>query len=168
MGELEDKIKKGLLKSGFPLQIFCQRCLMEKNWDILQSSEYYICDSGARKEIDVIGIFEEDPIEETFLDYELHIECKKSADNPWVFFKDKYPNIDLDILVDCEDPNSVMWPTAIAHTIEDLHFNNTATSSIYTMAFRKGNNQIYEAVSSVISSYQMRSDFLKGHRDLRQ
>lgn len=169
MGELEDKIKKELLKSGFPLQIFCLRCLLEKDWYILQSSEYYISENEAKKQIDVIGIYGEDsPPEDTYLNYELHVECKKSVDNPWVFFKDEYPNIDLEVLVDYESVETVEWGTDIAHTIKDLHFNNAPTSSIYTMAFRKGTNQIYDAFSSVLYSYQFRSDFLKRHREKRQ
>ncbi len=49
MGEFEEKIKKELLKSGFPLQIYCRRCLLENDWDVLSASEYYISDSDVKR-----------------------------------------------------------------------------------------------------------------------
>lgn len=174
MGELEEKIKKELLKSGFPLQIFCQRCLLQKGWDILESSDYYIGEDGTKKEIDVIGLFMDDSFRETIIHYEVHIECKKNVGNHWVFFKDESLNVFTKWLVDYEITKSVRRQTKkpftirISHPIEHLHCNNIPTSSTYTMAFRKNTNQIYEAVSSVLSSYQLRRDFLQRHIKARQ
>ncbi len=168
MGELEEKIKKELQKSGFPLEIFCQRCLLEKNWDILESSEYYVLENDTRKQVDVVGYFTESLRRKTPITYECHIECKKSADNPWVFFEDVRPTAGVKIHVDYESIEAARWSTSIVHAKKDLHFNNVAKSSIYTMAFKKGTNQIYEAISSILSYYEFRSDFLKKHREQRQ
>jgi hypothetical protein len=159
MGELEEKIKKELLKSGFPLQIYCQRCLLENDWDILVASEYFISDRDT-KEIDVIGYYKDELDDKTSISYELIIECKKNEDNPWVFFKDDNPtpNSILSSYI-CAAPRN--WPDPFY--AQGLHFEKLPSSSIYTMAFKKKskNNQIYEAISKVILAYNLRQEFLE-------
>lgn len=160
MGELEEKIKKELLKSGFPLQIYCRRCLTENDWDILSASEYYISASTIKKEIDVIGYSGVTLNEKTYIQYELFIECKKNEDNPWIFFKnDSATRNDVLLSYKCAAPNK--WPIDLSN-VKNLHFPKTASSSIYTLAFKlkeKG-NQIYEAISSVILAHRLRWEFL--------
>jgi len=164
MGELEEKIKKELLKSGFPLQIFCQRCLLENNWG-MSGSEWMIFDDQSKKEIDTIGHFQEDLGKNTTIFYTLHIECKKSRDNPWIFFKEEvplvYPVIQYENI-------ALRYPFEVAHSLKDLHFYHTLFSSIYTMAFQGKGNQIYEAISNVLSSYQFHREFFGKHRRSRK
>lgn len=160
MGELEEKIKKELLKSGFPLQILCQRCLLEHDWDILEASEYYISDTDIKKGIDITGISTDKLDNVTDIDYELFIECKKSEDNPWVFFRENNPiNTILSSYI-CAAHEK--WPDPCY--AKGLHFEKVPSSSIYTMAFKKNRgNQIYEAISSVLLAYHLRQDFLRKH-----
>lgn len=165
MSELEEKIKRELSKSGFPLQVFCQRCLLANGW-AMSGSTHMIFGDESKKEIDVEGYFQEDLTGNTSIIYIIHVACKKSHDNPWVFFKElpwghlliQYENIKM------------KNPSEVTYKIKDLHFHHVPVSSIYTMAFKgKGKtNQIYEAIMNLISSYEFLLDFRKKHEELRQ
>lgn len=160
MGELEEKIKKELLKSGFPLEIFCKRCLLQNKWGI-ESPGQMVFGDEKRKEIDALGSFQEDLGKNTTIFYTLHVECKKSRDNPWVFFKEDFPFSHLLI----EHENILLRdPIELVHNLKDLHFHRTPFSSIYTMAFQCKSNQIYDAIMNLLSSYQFRREFFGKHR----
>lgn len=165
MNELEEKIKKELLKSGFPLQIFCQRCLLRNKWG-MSGSEHMIFDDESKKEIDTHGYFQKELNKNTTIFYILHVECKKNHDNPWVFFKEEYPEIHL--LIEYENIAFKNHAIEIPYRIEGLHFHHTPVSSIYTMAFQSKGNQIHEAISSVLSSYQFDIEFSRKHRRARK
>ncbi len=165
MGELEEKIKKELLKSGFPLQIFCQRCLLGKKWG-MSGSEHMIFDDESKKEIDTHGYFQEELGKNTTIFYDLHIECKKNRDNPWVFFKTELPL--AHILIEYESIVFKNHAIEIPYRIEGLHFHHTPFSSICAMAFQSKENQIYQAISSVLSSYEFHAEFFRKHRGVKK
>lgn len=165
MDELEEKIKKELLKSGFPLQIFCQRCLLGNKWG-MSGSEHMIFDDESKKEIDTHGYFQKELGKNTTIFYTLHVECKKNHDNPWVFFKTELPFVH--ILIEYENVVFKKHVSEIPYRIKGLHFHHTPFSGIYTMAFQGKGNQIYEAILSVLLSYQFHADFFKKHRGVRK
>ena len=165
MDKLEEKIKKELLKSGFPLQIFCQRCLLGNKWD-MSGSEHMIFDDESKKEIDTRGYFQKELGKNTTIFYNIHVECKKNHDNPWVFFKTEIPFMHL--LIEYENIALKNHALEIPYRMQKLHFHHTPFSSIYTMAFQSKKNQIYEAILSVLSSYQFHADFFKEHRGVRK
>lgn len=167
MSELEEKIKKELLKSGFPLQIFCRRCLLQNDWEILGAPEYFISDPDIKGEIDALGIYTDELDDKMYIDYEIFIECKKNQNNPWVFFKGKNATIDIPIFYTRATPKE--WPHYLP-PIKGLHFEKVPASSIHTTAFqeKKKTNQIYEAISSVSLAYRFRRDFLERHKQARE
>jgi len=164
MGELEEKIKKEIMKSGFPLQIFCQRCLLQHDWG-MSGSEYMLFEGEVKKQIDAMGYFQEALDRDTTIFYTLHIECKKNHDNPWVFFKEDVPYEHL--LIEYENIKFKKMDFEVINSIKDLHYHKTPLSSIYTMAFMSKGNQIYEAILNLLSSYQFHSEFRKKHIEER-
>lgn len=160
MGELEEKIKKELLKSGFPLEIFCRRCLLRYKWGV-SGSQYMLFDGDVKKQIDAMGHFQEKLPENTTIFYTLYVECKKNHDNPWIFFKDELPWQHM--LIEYENIELKSRDFEVINSIEDLHFNKTPYSSIYTMAFQGKGNQIYEAILNLLSAYRFHSEFRRKH-----
>ena len=169
MSDLEDKIKKELLKSGFPLEVFCQRTLVNNKWTVYGPQEISINDD-ITKEIDILALTYYRTGRNSQIVFTLHLECKKNRENPWVFFKEnkshndfllvEYVNLDFSLI----SHKISRVPRFPISEMKEHHFRSTPSSSIYTMAFKIGTNQIYEAVSSVISSAQFLSEFRQKHR----
>jgi hypothetical protein len=86
--ELLQKIENDIRKSGFPLEVEVLNVCSTKNTGRLPSVRYEY--AGQLREIDLIEFYETfsdkgDPLPQHTIT-ELIIECKKSAEKPWVFF----------------------------------------------------------------------------------
>jgi len=91
---IEEKIKKDVENSGFPLEIQISSELEKRGWRIYHNQYYIDPDLKKPKEIDLLAVkpalFELND-NKTFyiMFFTLIIECKKSSKHPWVFFTRK-------------------------------------------------------------------------------
>lgn len=78
---LREKVKKGIAKSGFPLEMEIGNVLRSKNWFTIHSPRYFDIENLQYKEYDIRASRSGDNF-----DTQLFIECKRSADKQWVFY----------------------------------------------------------------------------------
>jgi hypothetical protein len=81
---LEEKIKKEISNSGFPLEIYSSIILNKHQWNVRPALNYYDKNLGEYRENDILANKKVDGA--SIINF-LVIECKKSAKNPWVFIK---------------------------------------------------------------------------------
>jgi len=90
---MEEYLKKQLQRTGYPLEIEISSILDKKGW-VPFNNELFLDETGIEREIDIHAVRSRVRIgrstnksEETFYtDFNLVIECKKSADWTWIFF----------------------------------------------------------------------------------
>ena len=82
----EEKIIKEISNSGFPLEVFISIVLKKQGWTVRPSLDYYDKNIDDYRETDIIA-YKPSSMEEIF--NILVIECKKSAEKPWVFIQQK-------------------------------------------------------------------------------
>jgi len=78
---LISKVKKGIEKSGFPLEMEIGNILTQNKWLVRYSPFFLDYEDLRYKEFDILGFQNDGPFE-----IRLFIECKHSADKQWVFF----------------------------------------------------------------------------------
>ena len=169
---IEEKIKKDLIKSSFPLELEVSIILEKNGWTIFPN-EYISDEVGNNYEIDTLAIKSvisktKDNKEEIRSFFQLIIECKKCQKHPWVFFireRQKYDdNADLikhahnfgtNRPFRCSDqgPSSNLdyFKNKINYSTLNL-ISGTEKSTNYCQAFRDPNqdNQIYFAIRGVL------------------
>jgi hypothetical protein len=82
----EEKIIKEISNSGFPLEVFISIVLKKQGWTVRPSLDYYDKNIDDYRETDIIA-YKPSSMKEIF--NILVIECKKSAEKPWVFIQQK-------------------------------------------------------------------------------
>lgn len=78
---LENKLKKAIETSGFPLELEIGSVLKENHWSVQHSPFYFNIEDLTYKEYDIKATQYGNNIETR-----LYIECKHSNDKQWVFF----------------------------------------------------------------------------------
>jgi len=174
--DFQNKIKKDLLKSGFPLELEISRKLEDKEWNVLQNEYISEENSDQEYEVDIIGLrmFEKEFDRIKFkLFSKLVIECKKSEKYPWVFFTREKQSIDKAHRLIKQVANfGVNRPFRLPqhHYYDDIDFlgeqidyeslsvfswEKKATS--YSQAFRDPNkeNQIYRTIKSLLRNLRI-------------
>ncbi|AET66630.1 hypothetical protein Desor_0954 [Desulfosporosinus orientis DSM 765] len=160
--DLRDKIRKEILKSGFPLELYCQQKVLDYNWSINMNKQYQDKDDNFR-EIDIEAHKQDMIAENLRLSTRLIIECKKNHSNPWVFFREKThgPIMYLTVAGDIDESGkeNFFWRHHYKETVLEHHYKTTTDKSrAYVVPFKhdnpKENRQIYESVSSVINYYK--------------
>jgi len=79
------KIRKEIGKSGHPVSLKASFILNKKKWYVKNAPRYFGYGSKKVREIDIVAE-KECPLVENSKNV-LIIECKKSRDKPWVFFR---------------------------------------------------------------------------------
>jgi len=171
---LEERIRKFLLKSGFPLEIsMCQK-LEKRKWLVFPNEYYRDSETQMDKEIDIIARGVESDhgvtkIDEKLICITLLIECKRKSDKPWVFFlRDKGGQSFIGTLkfstnigekkgyiLTKEQKGSIHDISELLQfdSLSQYKFTKYATS--YVIPFtdnEKEKREIYEAVNSVYSA----------------
>jgi hypothetical protein len=100
-GDIIDKIKIEVEKSGHPVSLKVSQILDKHNWFVKNAPRFALPKDTTFSEIDVVGVKESKFIGDT-LDY-LIIECKKQ-DKPWIFFKQNKKNSDV-LTINCNRMN---------------------------------------------------------------
>ncbi len=161
MNDLIEKIKNEIMKSGFPLEIYCKQVLESNQWS--SSGPTYVTLDEKIQELDVIGHRQNNFDHNLTAFYNIHIACKKCTNNHWVFFKES--KVLSTILVRShfiDDLNIDVFPLSI---LERFQSDKVIKSKIYTMAFQSKKNQIYSAINELLSSYKFFSQFYDRHRE---
>jgi len=174
MEDMIDKIKRGIEKSGFPLEFYILDICSKKNTGRMPNMRYTY--EGNLREIDLYAFFEEinlNPKREENLQHtstSMIIACKKSEGKPWVFFSSgMHQNMDLFCFTKYVSEfdlyfNKVKDYPLLGQIYKDLHQNHYMNKKVpkcisYVEAFKKpsGKSEIYEAIDSVITflRYQM-------------
>ena len=81
---LLNKIKEGLIKSGFPLELQIAKIMQEKDWSYSISSQYVDFETNKLRESDIIADKVINGIQ-----VNLMIECKKSDDKQLILYQPK-------------------------------------------------------------------------------
>lgn len=96
MDEKEKRIKKWILKNGYPFEMKVANLFQKKGFKITQSILYKDSDTNKYRELDIIAYYGK-LINNVSFNFSFVIECKKSTDKPWIVFKnDKLVNSKLD------------------------------------------------------------------------
>lgn len=158
--EKVESIKKEILMSGFPLELYALTKLEKKGIRGSPNVRYMLKDK--EKEIDLIGLFEEFLPDEdnpkVHLENQFIIECKKSEKKPWVFFSTKeYSVRDSSIFLDSYT-NYYQRTSRVSSISKYLagseHYveGETPVCVSFTEVFKKeGSSDIYKAIDSVTS-----------------
>lgn len=77
------KIREWLENQGYPLEMRVARCFRDAGFHVIQAHLYADPETGTQREIDLVARFPEitGGLKLTFT-----VECKKSADKPWLLF----------------------------------------------------------------------------------
>lgn len=156
----KDKIKTEILKSGFPLELFCQQKVLENNWSIIMNKQY-VNSEGDYREIDIEAYRQDELLveKELRLSTSILIECKKNHANPWVFFPQKTSRFyNLNIAKDAYK-DSYLFAPELFQSVTDHHYKTTKDySRDYIIPFKhenpRENRQIFDSVTSVIDYYK--------------
>jgi len=155
--KLTEKIKNELVKSGFPLEIYCRKELLNSGFG-LGSSQYYFNDENKLREIDgEAGLQEEIKYkdEKIVLFSRIYIECKKSNKYHWVFFHEQPPFSDLNFNTNIMEIESKM-NLRLSNEYKNIHyynFNNVAQNYVIPLCKPNSNEsrQIYDSLFSLIN-----------------
>ena len=150
--ELIEKIQKDLSKSGYPLEVFCKKVLLESGFGI-SIGQPYLTKDGVLRSIDAEGDFYSDlRIKDRRIGFYsmAYIECKKNDNHPWIFFQDEHTRPEINVR------SSYQGIEEFFHQLEMKrhHYNKDGVfASSYKVAFcgadSKEAKQIYEAVQQV-------------------
>ena len=188
--KIEEKIKKSLIQSGFPLELETTSILEEKDWLIFPNEYIYDDDACEEHEVDVISL---KTVERLTSDkkfklqtrFKIIIECKKSEKHPWVFFmrnKQAFDKAEKMIkhctnfgtskpfrLPDHKYYDDLDYFASIINYNKLELFSWSEKSTNYCQAFKDPNkeNQIYCAIKSIIRPLKTilrkeRLDFSRG------
>jgi hypothetical protein len=95
MDELSSNVLDWLNKSGFPTEYRVAQTLIDHSFITRQGDIYEDIESGSKREIDVIGTRLFNASDSSMLSLTLVVECKSSADKPWVLFQFPKSAVDL-------------------------------------------------------------------------
>lgn len=158
----KEKIKKEILKSGYPLEFSCLQNL--KDWGLIFDKQYVSAD-GDLREIDLNGYLQNSFTINQFeatLQTNLLIECKKNHSNPWVFFKEPIcpaiPNLTIRPQTAMKGLDRIDFLGAL----KEHHYNTNETKCrTYMLPFihedRKESRQIYDSVIKLIDCFRFQS-----------
>lgn len=155
--ELIDKIKKELLKSGFPLELQCRREIYQRHWG-LSLNRTYVDSEGIEHEIDAMGdkqtLFSVGNVAHNVVFSILIVECKKNEANHWVFFDEglgiRVLNVISTLGADANEELEYLRP----ESLHQSHYFKMVPTSSFCMAFKKEKNQVFEAVCEVSNAYK--------------
>jgi len=157
---LIDKIKAEIIKSGFPLEVFCKRRLEAHKWGC--EGPIYVAIEDRMQELDIRGQKQSNFDKDLTAFVNLHISCKKCVNNHWVFFRDS--EVPISALAQTHFNDNLEVDVRPLSLPKRFRAKDTTKSQIYTMAFQGQKNQIYDAVNELLSSYTFFHQFYGKHR----
>ncbi len=164
-----ENLKKQIRKSGFPLEVNASVTLNKNNWVVFNNPRFINRQSAEWKEIDIVATKPSAVI--TNGQNLLIVECKKSADKPWIFFKQPTLKPDvftLNIAGKREGQQYGLYEEQMAAH----HYLSRTVCTYYTIGYRDQHDEnssknqespIYRAINQVINAlgfYAKREDAL--------
>ena len=156
------KIKKELMKSGFPLELKCAAAFEENGWGVDHNFIFEDLDSKQHRELDIFAcdvpaIFDD----KSCLTIYVFAECKKS-DKPWVFFPaSEGMETGRRVLAYASmfRYGGGKWArdeyNSLLHRLADVsHYSNAVLSSWYTEVFVRDSSghDILDAISKIVKA----------------
>ena len=160
MSELTEKIQTELIKSGFPLEVFCKKRLEKRGWRCEGPTHVTLDDKV--QELDIVASQQISFEKNLTAFFNIHVTCKKCSNNHWVFFKDQ--RVPTGVLVNSNFIDHLNIDVDSLESLSRFESTDTVRSKIYTMAFQAQKNQIYEAINELLSSYNFFRQFYGQHR----
>ncbi len=154
--EIIKKIKNDIQKSGHPVSLKVSFMLNKKGWYVKNAPTYFDSDIKKIKEIDLVAEKGYPLVKDS--KSMLIIECKKSKDNPWVFFRQEKLNDNVFSLnIDMMDiTEGAVYDWASKHIFKKHYYYKRPCWSYYFLAFTtpesKKSKQIFEAIEKVLSA----------------
>jgi hypothetical protein len=157
--EGEDKIKRDILKSGFPLEISTSIALNKDKWHVVNNSRFYNDNKKNYSEIDIIASKKNNKF--TNVSNVLIIECKKYEEGEWVFFRQDNTPINvfnLNIAESGKKISSYNWFNQ--NMIKNHFYSKNPLCTYYIVPHSKGKgelnekkaNMIYNAITQVVDA----------------
>jgi len=160
-----EKVINDIKKSGQPLELKTLITLKKNGWSVTPSVFYNDIESRKKREIDIIAKKEGRDIGNTKYEKKFIVECKKSSNKPWVFFKQE------DFFADVWDLNIIRYGNCEAGwgffdrsiTKGTHHFAKFPihTCSVAAFTNEKESSQIFHAVDQVLSALTFYSERAK-------
>jgi len=170
--DLNEKIKKEIEETGFPLELRISDFLNRNSYYVAHSSYFVDEDEKKSREVDLRALknYEIDRINgrsvKAWVRNCFFIECKKSTKNPWVFLCSKKSSYDLDYdKIPCL-PRIEFQDKKYLEILKEKHpfasFNIVGRS--YFEAFKQTSENIFKAITTVVKStlYGMDKSFASG------
>lgn len=166
------KITGELNQSGIPLEVFTSLQLNKNHWIVRPSVDYFDEKISEFRETDIIAYKRA----YNLIGITLIIECKKSADKPWILVKQDRPNVllseNLNIAIIRDD---FVKYEVLEKSMKYHHYSHVSKCAYSFVAFTKDNEkkreQIFHAKTQVISSLNKmiskEKDFLKFKNETR-
>lgn len=170
----ESKLKDYIDMSGHSVSIKASNMLSKNNWYVKNAPRYFNEYTKETNEIDIYA--EKDSAFVKGKDV-LLIECKKSREHPWVFFKQGNTNTNVYSLNIAEQTGGAIYDDISRRGLFQKHYYyGAALSSYYLVGLEKPNNRankeagrtIYNATRQALGAlqfymYQL-SDFLNSNK----
>lgn len=125
--DLKESILKEVNKTGFPLELRVSKLLMDSEYYVANNLYYIDQDEGKGREVDIRAlknfVFEEGG-KSYCVRHCLLIECKRSAERPWVVFTSSKTSYDKEIFeLDCRGgKGGDEWVTdEVVKELEKIH-----------------------------------------------
>lgn len=161
--KLIEKIKHGLIKSGYPLELRCRRAIMQHTtasnhmW-FTDKERIYLDSDNVEREIDAFAYIQT-VHRSTITCSVLIVECKKNEENHWVFFDEGQNRKNLNIVSNLNSEQHERLEAGILQKERFLlrhHYHNINSCSSYSMAFMKNKqrNQIFEGLQQILKAYK--------------
>lgn len=161
-----ENMKKAIIKSGFPLEIFTASILKSKEYKIVQHQYYNDAIDNKFREIDLIAEMKKEIAsheEDTKFIFQniLIIECKKQEeDSPWLFFEGDIKNKDFSTQLYTSTKKFIDKKWVADNIFPKTHYYNKIPCIYYIAPFKltkngdknKGKDYIYETIFQLYSA----------------
>lgn len=153
--DLKKKVTTWLETQGYPLEMRVASALREVGFDVSQGEYYDDPETQTAREIDVIAVKRD---KYGLLEISIVVECKKSADKPWVLFTSEMhesgKNKIFTYAIMSVSAREKLIKKVIDKSTRDLLWLNKPKRTAYGMAvaFAKGEDPAYKAALSALKA----------------
>ena len=148
---LIEKIKHKIEKSGFELELKTSQILNKKGWYVKTNPIYFNKEIKQYSEIDVVAT-KKNFIKNSF--NKIIIECKKQADDPWVFFKQNKTNRDVWTLNIVSKGEGRLYNGFGKKFYDKHYYYGKSLATYYMNPFKNPDkpNPIHKAINQVVNA----------------
>lgn len=152
--DIKEKLKKDILRTGFPFEMEVSKILERNNWSVKNSSYYIDKDENKGREIDIISTIHQNKYiqRDLYLEvcFSLVVEIKKTEEKPWVFFTSEVNRVEENLPLDYTYSNFSSKGYTLNRILrENIRKANARLGRNFYEGFTKngGRDDIYKALS---------------------